>query len=329
MEIIVIDDSSPDGTAQVVEGLRQKYSNLKLIVRPGKNGLGSAVMEGMKVAQSDLIAVMDGDLQHPPELLVSMLERAKDGNDIVIASRYTEGGGAGDLSPVRKLISKSATFMAHIMLRKTRSVRDPLSGYFIFNRKVLDGVEINPTGYKILLEILIKGNFSKTEEVAFTFRPRFKGTSKLSLKEDMKYVHLILKLAEYRPLKFIGVGLIGVLVNEGVLYLLYSHGMLPFILADAVSIESSILSNFTFNSVWTFRSRRESTLLLRGLKYNAVALFGFFINLFVATGLYYHSPINYLLSNLAGIILAFLANYLGSELFVWSNIGSRRAKAKR
>lgn len=321
LEIIVIDDSSPDGTASVVEMMKQQYGNIKLIIRPDKGGLASAILEGMKAAEADSIAVMDGDMQHPPDLLIQMLEKIREGNDLVIASRYTKGGNSGKLSFMRKIISKGATLMAHVMLRETKYVKDPLSGYFIFRKNVVSKANINPTGYKILLEMLIRGDASSTEEIPYTFRPRFKGRSKLSLREDLNYVHLILKLAEYRPLKFIGVGISGVLVNEGLLFLLHTAAGLSIPIAGALSIETSVLTNFTLNNAWTFRSKKEGMLVVRVLKYNFVTLLGEAINYSVLYLLPLLS-VHYLIANLIGIALGFLANYLGSELFVWSRAGA-------
>lgn len=322
LEIIVIDDSSPDGTAQIVEELKTRYDNVKLLVRPEKNGLASAILDGMQIAESENIAVMDGDMQHPPNLLEEMLGSIKNGKDLVIASRYMSGGNSGKLSFARKLISKTATLMAHVMLRETKIVKDPLSGYFIFRKDVVRGANINPTGYKILLEVLIKGHASSMEEIPYTFRPRFMGSSKLSIWEDLNYINLILKLAEYRPLKFVVVGITGVIINVGILSLLHTLG-LTIPIAGAIAIESSILTNFAVNNAWTFRSKREGGLISRLLKYNLVTLLGAVINYAVLNALVLIS-VHYVFADLIGIALGFLANYLGSELFVWSPLGSRK-----
>ncbi len=276
----------------------------------------------MAIAESQNIAVMDGDMQHPPDLLQQMLGKIKQGNDLVIASRYTAGGNPGKLTLTRRIISKSATLMAHVMLRETKVVKDPLSGYFVFRKDVVNGANINPVGYKILLEVLIKGHANSMEEIPYTFRPRFMGSSKLSIWEDLNYIHLILRLAEYRPLKFVLVGISGVAINLGILGLLHTLG-LSIPIAGAVSIESSILSNFAVNNAWTFRNKKEGGLLSRVLKYNMVTLLGAVINYAALNALVLIS-VHYLLADLAGIALGFLANYLGSELFVWSPVGSRK-----
>jgi len=193
-EVIVVDDSSPDGTAEIAEELGRAYRNVKVIKRPRKMGLASAALEGMREAKYRLIAVMDADLQHPPELLPKLLERAKEGYDIVIASRYVEGGGVEGWSFWRRLISRGATLLAHTLLPKTRGVKDPMSGFFVFRRKVVEGVELNPTGYKLLLEVLVRGRYEGVAEVPYVFKARRRGRSKLGLREVFDYTVFLFKL---------------------------------------------------------------------------------------------------------------------------------------
>lgn len=142
LEIIIIDDNSPDGTYEVAQGLAEKYHNIKTLKRPGKLGLASAISDGLKLASGNYVAVMDADLQHPPETLLKMFDEAKKGNDIIIASRYTDKGRIEKFGLVRRLTSKGATFLTHALLRETRSIKDPMSGFFIFRRSILDGKNI-------------------------------------------------------------------------------------------------------------------------------------------------------------------------------------------
>jgi dolichol-phosphate mannosyltransferase len=193
-EVIVVDDSSPDGTAEIAEELGRAYRNVKVIKRPRKMGLASAALEGMREAKYRLIAVMDADLQHPPELLPKLLERAKEGYDIVIASRYVKGGGVEGWSLWRRLISRGATLLAHALFLETRKVKDPLSGFFLFRREVVEGIRLNPIGYKLLLEVLMKGEYDKVAEVPYVFKMRRRGKSKLDLREILNYVLFLLKL---------------------------------------------------------------------------------------------------------------------------------------
>jgi dolichol-phosphate mannosyltransferase len=193
-EVIVVDDASPDGTADIAERLGKTYGNVKVVRRPAKLGLASAVLDGMRVAGYSMVAVMDADLQHPPELLLKMLEKANEGYDVVVASRYVEGGGIERWSALRRMISRGAVLLAHILLPKTRAVKDVVSGFFLFRRSVVDRIELNPLGYKILLEIMAKGRYHKVTETPYIFRARKKGRSKLDLREIFNYAIFLLKL---------------------------------------------------------------------------------------------------------------------------------------
>jgi dolichol-phosphate mannosyltransferase len=193
-ELIIVDDNSPDGTATLAERLNGKYGNIKVLRRPGKLGLGSAVLEGFREAKSDVLAVMDADLQHPPELLPQMYKKICEGCSLVVASRYVDGGGVEGWSLLRKIASLGAVKLAHLLLPKTRSVRDPMSGFFMLRRSVVDGVGLSSRGFKVLLEILVKGRYGSVVEVPYVFKPRRRGESKLSLKEIIFYSLLLLRL---------------------------------------------------------------------------------------------------------------------------------------
>jgi len=192
-EIVVVDDNSPDGTAEVAKKLAEIYP-VKVLVREKKKGLASAILYGFMNANGDVLGVIDADLQHPPELLKEMAKKIKDGYDIVIASRYVEGGGIEGWSFHRILISKVAILLA----RPLTNVKDPMSGCFLLKRKVIDGVNFNPTGYKLLLEILVKGNYEKVAEVPYIFRERLHGQSKLGIGEILRYIRLLLRLYAYK-----------------------------------------------------------------------------------------------------------------------------------
>ncbi|MCC6052466.1 MAG: polyprenol monophosphomannose synthase [Fervidicoccaceae archaeon] len=197
-EIIIVDDNSPDGTADIAQKLGEEYSNIKVIKRKGKLGLASAVLEGMRLANGKFIAVMDADLQHPPELLPLMLEKAYKGYDLIIASRYIKGGSIEYWSISRRIISFGAIFLAHLLFPKIKNIKDPISGFFMFKREIVKNIHLNPRGFKILLEILVKGNYQSVVEVPYPFRERRKGKSKLNSKEIINYVIHLLKLKMYR-----------------------------------------------------------------------------------------------------------------------------------
>jgi len=193
-EIIVVDDGSPDGTADAAEELNKIYGNVRVHRRPGKMGLASAIMDGINLAKSDVVAVIDADLQHPPEFLPEMFSKIMEGYDLVIASRYVEGGGIEGWGLGRRLISKGATGLAHLLLPKTKKVKDVMSGYFMLRKSILAGVKLNSKGYKILLEILAKGKYRSVAEVPYTFKPRVRGKSKLKFNEILNYMQLLFNL---------------------------------------------------------------------------------------------------------------------------------------
>jgi len=190
-EIVIIDDASPDGTAECAESLNRSYGNIKVVSRASKLGLSSAVLDGFKRTSADILVVMDADLQHPPELLLQMYSGTRQGYDLVIASRYIEGGANEGLSLGRKILSKAAIVLAHIFIPRTRKIRDAISGFFMLRRDIIEGIKLNPIGFKILLEIIAKGNYDSVIEVPYTFKPRRKGKSNLNVKEVWNFlVHL-------------------------------------------------------------------------------------------------------------------------------------------
>jgi dolichol-phosphate mannosyltransferase len=194
VDIIIVDDGSPDGTASIAQKLNEVYGNVNVLTRNRRLGLGSAIKDGMCVSKAEVFAVMDADLQHPPEILKNMYEKIKDGFDIVVASRYVDGGGIEKWSIWRIIMSIVATKLAHLLLPKTRKVRDPLSGYFMLRGHIVKNIRLNANGFKILLEILVKGSYDLIAEMPYVFKPRRAGKSKLHLKEIMNYLKLLLEL---------------------------------------------------------------------------------------------------------------------------------------
>lgn len=196
-EIIIVDDDSPDGTAQEVQQLRPTRPWLRLLVRKGERDLSTAVMAGWRIARGDVLGCMDADLQHPPEILVALVERMRaTGADLVIASRNVEGGGVSDWALRRRIISWTATLLARLLLaHKIGSVRDPMSGYFLFRREVIAAATLQPMGYKILLEVLARGAYRRAEEVSYVFVERAHGGSKIGPRQTWLYVRHLMRLS--------------------------------------------------------------------------------------------------------------------------------------
>ena len=183
-EIVVVDDNSPDGTAAVAQELAARYP-LRLVQRPGKAGLASAVLDGLKVARGDLIAVIDADLSHPPEALLPMVRAiAQDGVDLAVGSRYVPGGGMEDWPLSRQLVSA----IANRLTAWLTPVHDATSGFFVIRRSALDGVALNPIGFKIGLEVIARAHYRRYVEVPYVFTDRKHGFSKFTSREVLGFL---------------------------------------------------------------------------------------------------------------------------------------------
>jgi len=203
-EIIVVDDNSPDGTAEIVNNYKKKKENIRLILRKGKRGLGSAIIEGIKNAKGKYVAVIDADLQHPPEALPLMLNEAENkGYEIVIGSRYTRGGKIENWSIYRKIISIVAILITKILAPKTLHIKDPTSGFFLVRKEKLREIKIEGESGKILLEICIKLRKYRFKEIPICFSQRYKGKSKLTIRDFIIFILHINHISNYRCLKFV------------------------------------------------------------------------------------------------------------------------------
>jgi dolichol-phosphate mannosyltransferase len=203
LEVLFVDDSS-DGTPEVIrEEAAHSRRSVCVVHRPEDQrpgGLGGAVKLGMLVAASDLVCVMDGDLQHPPEVLGALIDELRSSHaDLVVASRYCHGGEVGDFSPARVALSRACAFAAKAMFpRRLGGITDPMSGFFLVRRSAVDAAALRPTGFKILLEILASGRVLTTTEVPFRFGDRHAGDSKASVREGAQYFRRLVQLRTSR-----------------------------------------------------------------------------------------------------------------------------------
>jgi dolichol-phosphate mannosyltransferase len=203
-EILFVDDSD-DGTPSAVQRARRRGLPLRLLHRPAAerhDGLAGAVRAGFDDANgSTLLAVIDGDLQHPPEVLPRLVAAVQQGADVAVGSRFVDGGGdvAGLDGRGRRVISRATRESARLTLRRVRPVRDPLSGCFLVRRDVVATAGLQTSGFKILLEILVRGRWSRVAEVPIRMAPREIGHSKAGLREGIRYVLLLARLATTRP----------------------------------------------------------------------------------------------------------------------------------
>ncbi len=196
--VVIVDDNSPDGTSNAAQDLGKKYP-VKVIVRKKDRGLAKSVFDGIKQTTGSIIGVMDADLSHPPEIIPKLIKEIENGADISIASRLVEGGGTERWPRARQINSYIATLLA----KPITNVKDPMSGFFFFKRGVVKDYNLVPRGYKILLEILAKGNYKKVVEVPFIFKDRTVGESKLTPKVSTEYFIQIFSLYLYKIKKLV------------------------------------------------------------------------------------------------------------------------------
>lgn len=194
-EIIVVDDDSPDQTWNFALQLAAKFPSLRVMRRQGERGLLGAVVRGWQIARGKILGVMDADLQHPPDIAAKLWAEMARGVDLAVASRHASGGGVSNWKLHRRMISRGAQFAGLLVLPEVLAkVKDPMSGYFMIRRSVLEERELHPVGYKILIELLGRAPARSISEVAYTFRERADGKSKVTSRIYLEYLYHLIRL---------------------------------------------------------------------------------------------------------------------------------------
>jgi dolichol-phosphate mannosyltransferase len=328
-QLIFVDDNSPDGTAEVVKAMAARDNRIQCLRRVGRRGLAGAVVEGALASAAPFVAVIDADLQHDEALLPRMLEVLRAGRaDLVIASRYTGDGDAGEgLSAVRERGSRFANWLGRMVLRQ--HVSDPVSGFFMVRRPLFERVapKLSTEGFKILFDLIASQPEPLTiVEMPYTFREREAGGSKLDKRIVIDYLGLLLSkvtggVVPTRALLFGLVGASGVLV-----YLAAFNALRPvldltlsgqFTLAQMLASMVAMTTNYLINNEVTYRDRRQRGLgLLVGYaKFCALCSIGLIANLAVATLL--HQWIAPTAAGLGGVVFGALWNYVSTAAAVW------------
>lgn len=271
-EVCFVDDSDDD-TPALLEALEREHGGGGLRVRPlfrsgaeRAGGLSTAVVAGLRMAAGRYVCVMDADLQHPPETIRPMLEEAQRGADLVVASRYVPGGSHGGLDGAgRRMVSRQATRLARLLFSEARQTADPLSGFFLCRRALLDGIEFRPVGFKILLELLVCVPGITVRDVPLQFQRREAGSSKASMRQGLLYLRHVRSLffdvqGSARLWKFGLVGLSGMLVFLPMLALLTGVAGLPPLLAFIPAFALSVAWNTGLNRLWTFADQRRRAI---------------------------------------------------------------------
>lgn len=339
-ELIIVDDDSPDRTWELASKLTPDYPQLRVMRRQGEKGLASAVVRGWQGSRGEILGVIDGDLQHPPEILYNLLETIEKGADLALASRHVEGGGVSEWSLLRRFLSRGAQILGLILLPEVVGrVSDPMSGYFMVRRQAIAGLILNPTGYKILLEVIGKGRIKTITEVGYVFQERLEGESKVTWKQWLEYIFHLLRLRSQRPLRFLDaivnlpldrfirfglVGLTGVFVDMAFLYLLSDPAALGWGLTRSkiIAAELAIINNFIWNDRWTFgdlsaRQRGWNKRWKRFFKFNLICLAGLILNVLLLNLLFNGLGINRYLANFIAIAIVTVWNFWVNLKLSW------------
>ncbi len=326
-EVIFVDDSTDDTPAAIAAIEASPNGSIVLRHRSPEErvgGLGGAVVEGMRLAKAPWVCVMDGDLQHPPEIVPQMLEQAKQTNaDLVVASRYCGDGDAGSFTRVRSTVSRGSSLVAHLLFpRRLHEVSDPMSGFFLVRGKAVDLDMLKPNGFKILLEIIARTPGLHVAEVPFQFGHRLAGESKASLKEGIRYLRLIAGLrlgsGASQFIKFGLIGVSGLFVNTFLLAMLTESFGLFYMLSAILATQGSTLWNFVLSERWVFgnQSRRYSKARRAAMFFamnNAALLLRAPIMLLLTSVL----GIQYLVSNLISLLILLLLRYATADRLIW------------
>jgi dolichol-phosphate mannosyltransferase len=323
-EVIFVDDHSPDGTADLVRTTARTNRRVRCVQRIGRRGLASACVEGVLASAAPFIAVMDADLQHDESILAHMLSTLKtDRLDVVIGSRYVQGGGVGNWDNRRQRISRFATSLGRLIVKA--DIADPMSGYFVFRREAFEAAmrNLSGQGFKILLDFFASSPRPlQFREMPFEFRRRQQGESKLDTLVAWEFIVLILDkvLGRYIPIRFLQfsiIGGLGLVVHLLTLWIVLLVGA-SFTVGQSLATAVAMVSNFALNNWLTYRDRRlKGWRCVKGLaSFVLVCSTGAAANIGIATIIYRDQPV-WWLAGVAGALTGAVWNYAVSSVFTW------------
>ena len=335
-EVIFVDDDSPDGTAAVARSIGATDPRVRSIQRINRRGLASACIEGMMSTSAPYIAVMDADLQHDETILPEMLAKLKaEQLDIVVASRNVDGGSMGEFAKERVAISGLGRAVSKVVCRC--EVTDPMSGFFLLNRKFLEEVIYNVSGigFKILVDLLASAERKvRLGEVAYKFRVRTRGESKLDALVLIEYLQLVLDklVGNIVPARFIifgGVGLIGAMLYAGTVAILFGGMKMPFVNSLVAATLVAMTSNFFLNNSITYRDRRlKGWSLLSGfLSFCIICSFGAFVTV-VITDLARRAGLPWYLAAIFAGVVSSVWNFGVTQAITW-RVYKGRSQARK
>jgi dolichol-phosphate mannosyltransferase len=324
-EVIFVDDDSPDGTVGLVREIGRQQPHVRCIHRVGRRGLSAACIEGMLSSSAPYLAVMDGDLQHDPAVVRRMLAILEAGEtELVIGSRYMEGGGFGEWSNDRRRISGLATRLSRIVL--TDEIKDPMSNFFALRRELLDEVVRGLSGlsFKILLDILLTARrVVRFREVPYVLGTRTAGESKFELIVAWEYMMLLADktIGRFIPARFISFATLGAAaaaVHFLTLAVAFRVVALDFVRSEILATLVSMLCNYWLNNLLTYNDvRRRGISWFTGLlSFTVVCSAGVLVNICLATFLYARGT-NWIPAAIAGVLIASIWNYAATSAYTW------------
>jgi len=319
-EVVVVDDGDDKTSAIALSmGARVKKGE--------RQGLGQAIIDGIRIASGDIVVVMDADGSHPASALPDMLKPILwQGVDMTIGSRYVKGGGLGDWS----LGSRVKSIVGAGLMSLVTGVKDSNSGYFAFRREVIEGVELRPSSWKIMLEVLFKGHITVRREVPITFGERWNGESKNNIRERIRHAKHLIGLLAWKFRRFIQFTLVGGTGNiwhYGLLWALTEYAGLWYGFSLVIAIFVAMTNNYLINHYWTFRGEREANknLLLGWVKFignSAIGDYG--IALPLTIGLASGLGVWYMLASAFASVAALFFKYFVSKNWIWKSAGKKR-----
>ena len=330
-EMVVVDDSSPDGTADAARDLARKYPNARVIHRIGRRGLSSAVIEGMAASAATYVAVIDADHQHDERILPQMLATMSD-HEIAVGTRYATGGSAGEgFSSARERGSKLATQLSRLLTGLNLS--DPMSGFFLMRREIFAEIapELSNEGFKILLDVIVtatrlrarRGEPFRIAEVPYTFRARHAGESKMSSIIVVQFLGLLMSklsrgLLPSSFLLFSLVGASGVFVHLAMLWLTHEQLGFNFTNSQLAATVVAMTTNFLLNNELTYADRklRGNRFWVGLLSFYAICSIGALANISVAAWIY-EADTNLWLAGITGAAMSVVFNYSVTRVFTW------------
>lgn len=320
-ELIIVDDSS-DETPVIARALAPTAAIAVQVIHRdvAEGGLGGAVVTGIRVAHSDVCIVMDGDLQHPPEKIPELLARYAEGDaDVVVASRYTGGGTANGLSDqVRVAVSKLSTMVTKAMFPvRLRECTDPMTGFFLVDKTVIDWENLKPRGFKILLEILARQPL-RVAEIPFDFQARHAGESKASFTQGLRFLIQLTQLRFGRMSIFALIGGLGAVANVLIMAVLTGWDV-PYVWAAIVASALTIVGNFLLIELFVFRDMKAAAgpMWLRFAKsfaFNAIEAIVRIAALYVVVETWHVSSV---LATAVLLAIAFIVRYVFHSLVVY------------